>query len=217
MTLHISGHSMHHLGLLASLLSWFRGTASSDKQVSLAIESQSLQSTLCEFARHADLQVLTASGDASNLETLTGEAALRQLFSGWDAQRETGDSRAVFVHHGCHSFTEIIVTAQKCEERQFDVPVTLTLCDGSEIECRSSRSVRVVTGSVTVVRTFRLNTPYYSVYIRLHVSHPRSLISQDNFSASPIGARSRCQRRASYRTSGSSTSFGFSRVQRLVV
>jgi len=210
---------MHHRALSASLLSWFRGTASSEGHASLDIEPQPLQSALCELAKQTDIQVLISSDNAQTGETLTPEAALQQLFYGGDIDRESADARVVFVHrYACDgSITEVVVTARRRVGQQLDAPARITLPDGSQVDLRSSRAVQLVTGSATFVQTFRLNTPYYSVYIRLHVYHPRSLTGKDNFSASPIRARSRRKRRAGYRASGSSTSIGFSRVQRLVV
>ena len=121
--------------------------------VAFSIESQSLETALTRFASTADVQVLFSPdfvrGKRANPVTglLPPAEALRQLLQGSGLIATQVGARTFSLSAGtartsdATSLEDVIVTAQKREERIQDVPLAVTVVDGDDAARRGINSV----------------------------------------------------------------------------
>lgn len=243
---------MNNPGIAISLLvrSWLMQAGGSEDTVSFQIQPQPLERALCEWARQTGVTVMIAPDASTALqaagvkEALTAEAALQRLLKDSGLQYEFIHSRVVAIRsvsakvtpaksHTSDSCVEVIVTAQKREERLQDVPVPIEIIslddclsgfdeyeligDLPNAILRSIAKAFAYSLSHLPIRTVRVHSPHKSVDVWFHVAQFRRLLRKSTCKASPTTSRRLSRGSARHRVARSSTSTGFSRVQRLVV
>jgi hypothetical protein len=226
-------------------------TAASADTLSMRIEPQPLSQALNEFAKQTGLQVLFPVDRSTTFRapeidgTLTPEAALERLLAGSDLQYQFINSRTVAIHcaseHAWRARTfsdgdsaaelqEVVVTAQRREERSYDVPVSITDLEAIEwLQRLAGDSFEEDRGNVFVrwmesvlperasALTLLLHTPLRTVAVKFRTSQFRRLHQKFSLQASRVLGRHLLEYRNRRRPSRPSLSIGFSQVQRLVV
>lgn len=141
------------LAVCSPALAQTTAPAAAPRPVAFAIESQPLDTALAAFARTADVQVLYApalvQGKTAGraVGVLAPRDALRQILAGTGlgatqvGQRTYSLTQASAVADGATTVDDVIVTAQKRNQRIQDVPLAVSVVNGDDAAERGIRSV----------------------------------------------------------------------------